>query len=831
MPNKLFAPKRRQSGLSLAAENPASSVKKPRPSPDLGAVDSPILTTPPEALIEGVLTSSLRPGTSPDESTPRSSSPGSPQPHIHQSTSDFGQPGINTSPHLSSSTLYQRPSRENAEVSSDKKTKAAGVGWRALEKAMRALHISAEAIPPVHSAVGGFVACLDHFEAARRNREEYDQVVAELGDMATYLSQYLNSPRSQVLTERIAEIAEMIETEIEDVHRLRDWSKATQVLKAMDLEQDLVRRFRRIGELFRRIQMETSMSEWSAIKEALVNKRLEKLKPVMLAQYNSRIADAIGRRSCTDDTRQEILSEIEQWCDDPNGSVFYWMNGMAGTGKTTIAYTLSNKLAARGQLGASFFCTVASDKCRDASNIIPTVAYQLARQSTPYRAALTEGLELESEATDLSISEQLKYLLVNPLKTGRNKLARNLVIVIDALDECRENTMVRVLLNCLFDSAGQLPIKCFITSRPEPGIYERLAAQSDDIRSVLHLHEVSQESVQQDIRMYLREGLTLIEPSDEEVERLTALSGRLFIYAATAVRYIAPDDPSVNSNARLKTMLDMNSTSTKKQSAIDALYSAILTGAVANSEPEERDSIMWVVWATVCSRHPVSFDGLVVLAGIGDEAAARASLASLRSLLHVSLTNNTVSTFHASFPQFILDQIRSGDFSCQLNYVNHTSAVRCLRVFNTQPSCTPRPDKPMPPYLTFAGLNWSGFLDSEFHTDPEELYGELREFFTNQFDNWAFLPHGEPQDIANSMGQLLLWLMNQNVVDEPLRRAAQNTFYYGRANEVGRQLLRQEAMKRRANISGEPTNKCWIWDDIGSTAVFRILKDNPLSRQ
>ncbi|CAE6412022.1 unnamed protein product, partial [Rhizoctonia solani] len=615
---------------------------------------------------------------------------------------------------------------------------------------MRALQISSGAIPQVKSAVGGLVSCLEQFEIARQNREEYDEVASELSTMAEYVKRHLEDRRSQGLTERISNIAETIQKETEDVRQLQEQSKAAQVLRALNHEEDLVRRFRRIGELFRRIQMEMSMSEWSKTDEILVNTRLEKLKPVTLAFYNSKISDAIDRRGCTSETRKETLAEINRWCDDAGAPMIYWLNGMAGTGKKTIAYTLANDLRSIGRLAASFFCTVTSEECRDASTIIPTIVYQLAHQSTPFQAALGEVLKREPGVATSTISEQVRRLLLGPLESIEGKLARNLVVVIDALDECRKDNVVGLILDSLISSYKLLPVKFFIASRPEPIIYQKLYSQPDNLRSAFHLHEISQHSVQRDIRLYLEEELKSIQPSEAEVEELVSLSGRLFIYAATAVRYIAPDNPLVDSRARLQTTLDITSKSAKKQLGIDALYSTILSAAVDNDclEPDERDNVFSVIWEIVSSPRPVPLNGLVVIAGLSSIATALAALTSLRSVIHTSHTNDTISTFHASFPQFVCGQSRSSHFFCDIEDIRHKAALRCLRVINAQISSSITADITMSPTLTYAAINFPIFLWADGTGLPvtEELLSELRKFFDERFESWLWLltNHGGP---------------------------------------------------------------------------------------
>jgi len=50
--------------------------------------------------------------------------------------------------------------------------------------------------------------------------------------------------------------------------------------------------------------------------------------------------------------------DIEAWeADELNESV-YWLKGVAGCGKSTIAQTFAERSAAKGKLGASFFALV-----------------------------------------------------------------------------------------------------------------------------------------------------------------------------------------------------------------------------------------------------------------------------------------------------------------------------------------------------------------------------------------------------------------------------------------------------------------------------------------
>ena len=66
--------------------------------------------------------------------------------------------------------------------------------------------------------------------------------------------------------------------------------------------------------------------------------------------------------------------------DDNADSPVFWLNGLAGTGKSTIAQTIAERAFAEGRLGASFFCSGAVEDRSDLQLIFPTLAFQLAQQ-------------------------------------------------------------------------------------------------------------------------------------------------------------------------------------------------------------------------------------------------------------------------------------------------------------------------------------------------------------------------------------------------------------------------------------------------------------------
>ena len=139
-----------------------------------------------------------------------------------------------------------------------------------------------------------------------------------------------------------------------------------------------------------------------------------------------------NRRGCLRGTRETVLNEIKSWAKDFSKSPVFWLNGLAGTGKSTIAQTVAEHVFADGLLGASFFC---SQDFEDRSNlhlIFPTIAFQLAQKYPNFRSHLVSLLQSNPDVVDEPLYGQMERLIVKPLQSTSIPT----VILIDALDEC-----------------------------------------------------------------------------------------------------------------------------------------------------------------------------------------------------------------------------------------------------------------------------------------------------------------------------------------------------------------------------------------------------------
>jgi hypothetical protein len=476
--------------------------------------------------------------------------------------------------------------------------------------------------------------------------------------------------------------------------------------------------------------------------------------PAKIATYDSTLSTEISRRACTEGTRTAILSGLDDWSHDTNTADLYWMDGMAGTGKTTVACSFSKRLEERKQLAASFFCTRTSPECRQVSRIVPTIAYQLARYSIPFQSALCEILGNDPDIGSKNIAKQFERLLKEPLLKVAEAMPDNLVVVIDALDECEDRYGVGLILDLLFKFAPGLPLKFFVTSRPEPEIYNKMISQTHGTRTVLHLHEIEKSMVQADIELYLQEELRFMSPTTDEIRQLVARSGNLFIYAATLVRYIRPVKRSIDPRRRLRSVLEMTSEYTSRHAEIDTLYAAVLTSALDEEDLDaiEAQDLRDVLHTVLCVQEPVGIETLAALTGISDVSRALSALQPLRSVLHISESSGLVSTLHASFPDFMFSRERSGSFFCDVAKRSQLLARRCFKVMQEQlrfnicslgssfvpdekvPDLQSRIQDAISPALWYACRYWADHLP--LAANSNELSDMLRKFLSLQLLFW-----------------------------------------------------------------------------------------------
>ena len=195
-----------------------------------------------------------------------------------------------------------------------------------------------------------------------------------------------------------------------------------------------------------------------------------------------------NRQGCLRGTRADVLLQLERWLKDELDHRVFWLNGLAGTGKSTIAQTFAEISFADGRLGASFFCSRDFEDRSSLQAIFPTLAFQLAYRYLPFRERLLRVLRSNPGVGRESLCSQMEKIIVGPLESSRIRT----LIIIDALDECMDEEPASAILSVLSRYVDEIPnVKFFITGRPEPRIRSGFRLKSlRPITEILRLHDI-----------------------------------------------------------------------------------------------------------------------------------------------------------------------------------------------------------------------------------------------------------------------------------------------------------------------------------------------------
>ncbi|CAE6478076.1 unnamed protein product [Rhizoctonia solani] len=532
---------------------------------------------------------------------------------------------------------------------------------------------------PIKQVEEIFVECVDAYKVPGEAKVEYDELIARLERLFEGLMGYFEDGCSHPMTASMERLCKSIQEELKVIKDKNGRNVGARYLAANDEADAILGRYRRVEGYLERLSLNANPSMWKIAHEQATNYQSD-------PRYNSAEAEAFKRRECTPNTRVQEIAMILGWVRNQGDGPMYWLNGMAGTGKTTIAYSTCAALDSAHMLGASFFCSRLREECRDVNMIIPSIAYQLARFSRPFHHALCNALEKDPDAHVKRLHMQFNALIKDPILQVQHTLPEELTVVIDALDECDNKESTGRMLDVLLRESARLPIKFVLSSRPEPEIRDQM---SERVRSRLVLHELDKGKVQVDIETYLRVELSPMSPSEAQIAALVERAGILFIYAATAVRYIGHDDFRRNPNARLRTLLGVQQVpKTKRNDEIDELYTTILEAALGDQgiDEEEQGDREQVMYTVICAREPLTVGDLSELLQVKDVERVRAALRPLWSVFHVVGGNELVTTLGASFPEFMFDLTRSKAYHCNSEAHNRALAEHCFQcIEQTQP--------------------------------------------------------------------------------------------------------------------------------------------------
>jgi NACHT domain len=243
---------------------------------------------------------------------------------------------------------------------------------------------------------------------------------------------------------------------------------------------------------------------WSVVAISFVSLTRIQDGPMPRYSRSARFDQGFRRATCAEGTRVEILRAIHRWFKgDAHGTEgtfstasnsqaqIFWLDGVAGTGKSTIAQTIAEHYHGTKELGASFFCSRDDSDCSNITLIVPSIAYQIASGNPTFKRHLSEAMRKDPTVQSSLPSRQLEKLVIEPMHAVmREETFPPYLVIIDALDECKDTNTTSIILSTLvMFPTGLAPLKLFVTSRPVSAVVQRFhntGLMKDTNKLVLH---------------------------------------------------------------------------------------------------------------------------------------------------------------------------------------------------------------------------------------------------------------------------------------------------------------------------------------------------------
>jgi len=247
----------------------------------------------------------------------------------------------------------------------------------------------------------------------------------------------------------------------------------------------------------------------------------------------------------------------------------------------------------------SFFFSRGQGDLANASKFFVTLACQLAHTQQSLAIPIREAILNNPNITKQGLQDQWEHLIRRPLSQIKD-LPSELILVIDALDECDGDRDIRLILHLLSqaDSLGSVRLKKFVTSRPEPPIQLGFNDLPNNAHRDFALDAILHAIVNHDISVLLQhefEGIRKChELSGEWLDssclgQLVQKAGGLFIYATTICRFIGYKFDHLPDCLILALEGDKEHRTPMEQ--LDSMYTVLLRHAVASKDddPDEEE--------------------------------------------------------------------------------------------------------------------------------------------------------------------------------------------------------------------------------------------------
>ena len=470
----------------------------------------------------------------------------------------------------------------------------------------------------------------------------------------------------------------------------------------------------------------------------------------LLLRRLKRIDTSYNRQfCCMGGTREALLSKVVTWATDESaqkdGGNMFWIYGLPGIGKTSLAHSICAKLHDRKHLAGAFFCRRDDPILDKPRNILPTLIHNLTIAFPPFRRVVAGHLRNDPNVTPESMKETLLPDLIRSLPRPPN---HTLVFVIDALDECGDTRSRPGILKALTEAGVQAPwLRIIITSRPEVDIQRFFDAPT--LSSHFRYDLGADQEANDDLRTFAQQEFNLVAsdwhlstpwPDKSLFERVISRANGLFIFIKTiALSLDNCADPTESLEASLQ------GSSGAGVTPLYGLYSNILRAQISHSNTAFRQTIGVVL--TTASYRALCEETIAELAGVKPNLVKK-WVDRLGSLLYRDEgANGVIRVRHLSISDFFIGDECPSDYHVDLRDANIQLGIVCLTTMLDQlrfnickledsrlanadiRDLQSRIRQSISDALQYSCLYWSHHLCFSGKSDNEHVWERLRKFF------------------------------------------------------------------------------------------------------
>ncbi|KAI9432253.1 WD40 repeat-like protein [Lactarius indigo] len=428
-----------------------------------------------------------------------------------------------------------------------------------------------------------------------------------------------------------------------------------------------------------------------------LDQELKRIKPPAGSSF-----DPDPKYCCMPGTRVDLIETLTSFAvsEDASRRLFF-LSGIAGCGKSSVATSVANSLHLRGRLTGSFFFKRVKE-LSDPANFLHTMAYFIASRHEPYKKILMNVLKTITWLEDQTLSGQFNALFLRPLNMIRNTSSTTashspsnqaiVAIVVDALNECDDALSVSTYLAKIVGLAPWLRV--IVTSRPLDNDNVKQDLRRAQFTTHLDLFTID---AGEDILKFTQSSFAPLGPlhqlhsqvTEAEIEALAKKSVGVFIWIKIALLYIASLSRDAAKVNELKSIVS-SSAATSPEKGVDELYLRVLRNVAGNSLDSQDAVKRFIGSIYVTSRYqspPWKALHAFVPTSDPDIPVTPEDVDDLRNKLSAVITvdpkTEALRVCHPSFLDFVETQARSQEFWTKPSALDTMMAQRCFDIMKT----------------------------------------------------------------------------------------------------------------------------------------------------